>query len=107
MPRRCRVAAKTMVDHIAVALAKAGGRTVAEDPTRYHRLAVAALRPLAAPSEAMINAAYQAAWFDAEWAINSRWDFRRAVRAMIIHPIGEGQGSDDGRRPRLSILPVL
>jgi hypothetical protein len=101
VPRRRGVAAKTMVDRIAVALAKADGRTVAKDPTQYHRLGVAALRPVAAPSEAMINPAHQAAWFDAEWAINSRWDFRRAVRAMIIRAIGEGQGSDDGRRPRL------
>ncbi len=44
------------------------------------------------PSEAMINAAHQAVWFDAEWAINSRRDFRSAVRAMIIHAIGEGKG---------------
>jgi hypothetical protein len=81
-----------MVDRIAAALARADGRTVTEDPTRYRRLAVAALRPVAVPSEAMINAAHQAVWFDAEWAINSRRDFRHAVRAMIVHAIGEGQG---------------
>ena len=31
-------------------------------------------------------------WFDAEWAIGSRRDFRRAVRAMITQAITEGQG---------------
>jgi hypothetical protein len=46
------------------------------------------------PSEAMIDAAHLAVWFDAEWAINSRRDFRRAVRAMITHAISEGQPGD-------------
>jgi hypothetical protein len=41
----------------------------------------------------MIDAAHEAVWFDAAWAINSRRDFRRAVRAMITQPILEGQGS--------------
>ena len=27
--------------------------------------------------------AHEAVWFDAFWAINSRADFKRAVRAMI------------------------
>jgi hypothetical protein len=90
-----------MVDRIAVTLARADGRAMAEDPLRYRRLAVAALRPLAVPSEAMINAAHQAVWFDAEWAINSRRDFRRAVRAMIIQAIGEEQV---GRRPQTAPL---
>lgn len=86
-----------MVDRIALALAKAEGRAVADDPTRYRHLAIAALQPLAAPSEAMIDAAHEAVWSDAFWAINSRPDFRKAVRAMITYAITEGQGADGGR----------
>lgn len=87
----------SMVDRIALALAKADGQDLAADPARYRRLALAALRPLAVPSEAMIDAAHQAVWFDAEWAINNRRDFRRAVRAMITHAIDEGQGTGSKR----------
>ncbi|MGO9419850.1 hypothetical protein, partial [Roseiarcus sp.] len=50
---------------------------------RYRRLAVAALQPLANPTDAMIDAAHEAASFDDMWAINSRRDFKRAVRAML------------------------
>lgn len=80
-----------MVDRIAPTLAKADGKELAADPARYRHLALAALRPLAAPSEAMIDAAaHQAVWFDAGWAIkNNRRDFRRAVRAMFAHAIDE------------------
>ena len=83
----------SMVDRIALALAKSDGQDLAADPARYRRLALAALKPLATPSEAMIDAAHQAVWFDAAWAINSRRDFRRAVRAMIAHTISEGARS--------------
>ena len=75
----------------------ADDRPLEDDPTRYRRLAIAALKPLAVPSEAMIDAAHQAVWSDAFWAINSRRDFRRAVRAMITYAISEGQGAGAGR----------
>jgi len=39
----------------------------------------------------MIDAAHEAVWFDAAWAINSRRDFRRAVRTMMTHAIAEGR----------------
>jgi hypothetical protein len=55
------------------------------------------LKPLVVPTEAMIDAAHQAVWFDAFWAINSRRDFRRAVRAMITYAITEGQGGGAGQ----------
>jgi hypothetical protein len=51
---------------------------------------LAALKPLARPTEAMIDAAHEAVWFDAHWAINNRRDFGRAVRAMITAAISEG-----------------
>jgi hypothetical protein len=31
----------------------------------------------------MVDAAHQAVWSDAFWVINSRADFKKAVRAMI------------------------
>ena len=46
-------------------------------------LLLAALKPLTRPTEAMVDAAHEAVWFDAFWAINSRADFKKAVRAMI------------------------
>ena len=55
--------------------------------SRYRRLAVAALKPLLHPTEAMITAAHEAVWFDAFWAINSRADFKKAVRAMMASAI--------------------
>jgi hypothetical protein len=63
-----------MVDRIALALAKADGQAADEDPTRYRHLAIAALKALAVPSEAMIDAAHQVLWFDAFWTISS-WTF--------------------------------
>ena len=50
---------------------------------------MAALKPLANPTDAMIAAAHEAVWFDASWAINSRSDFERAVKAMIAAALGE------------------
>jgi hypothetical protein len=46
------------------------------------------------PTEAMIDASHGAAQFDAAWAINSRRDFRRAVRAMIARAKTDWQGTD-------------
>jgi hypothetical protein len=62
------------------------------------------LQPLTVPTDAMVDAAHQAVWFDGEWAINGPRDFRRsAVRAMITHAIAEGQDtSRQGPSPRAS-----
>jgi hypothetical protein len=46
------------------------------------------------PTEVVIDAAHEAVQFDAAWAINSRRDFQRAVRAMITHAMTEGQRAD-------------
>jgi len=72
-----------MVDQIARAIAMADGAMFEDDPGRFRRLALAALKPLTRPTEAMVDAAHQAVWSDAFWAINSRRDFRKAVRAMV------------------------
>jgi hypothetical protein len=44
------------------------------------------------PTETMIDAAHGAVWFDAEWAINNRRDFKKAVRAMVEAAMKEGTG---------------
>lgn len=82
MPRRT-LHAVNMVDRIADAIAEADGGDFQADPARYRRLALAVLRPLASPTEAMIDAAHQAVSFDDAWAINDRSDFKRAVKAML------------------------
>jgi len=79
-----------MIDQIADAIAKSDGAKSSADPDRYRRLALAALKPLGKPTDTMIDAAHEAVWFDAEWAINSRADFRKAVRAMILAAMKEG-----------------
>ena len=70
-------------DQVGTAIAKADGGHFESDPARYRRLALAALKPLTRPTEAMVDAAHEVVWFDAFWAINSRADFKRAVWAMI------------------------
>ncbi len=72
-----------MLDLVGQAIAAADGAEYLADPTKYRRLAFAAPGPLGKPTEAMVDAAHEAASFDAGWAINSRRDFRRAVKAMI------------------------
>ena len=47
------------------------------------RMADAVIAELAKPTDAMIDAAYEAVRFDVAWAINSRRDFSKAVRAMV------------------------
>jgi hypothetical protein len=82
MPRRT-LHVVNVVDRIAHAIAAADGGDFQADPARYRRLALAALQPLASPTEAMIDAAHQAVSFDDAWAINNRSDFKRAVKATL------------------------
>jgi hypothetical protein len=77
------VSTASMVDQIGRAIAKADNSSFESEPTRYRKLALAALKPLTRPTEVMVDAAHEAVWSDAFWAINSRADFRKAVRAMI------------------------
>jgi hypothetical protein len=83
-----------MIDQIAIAIAKADGADLRADPARYRRLALAALKPLAQPTATMIDAAHEAVWFDNYWAINSRRDFQKAVRAMIRAAMDDGGGGE-------------
>jgi len=87
-----------MAHRVARALAAADRATFAEDPARYRRLAIAALKPLTVPTAAMIDAAHAVVWFDDAWAIDNRRDFRRAVRAMVTHANTEGEGTEGWKR---------
>ena len=40
----------------------------------------------------MVDAAYQAVWFDDHWAINSGRDFKKAVKAFITFAMQEYEG---------------
>ena len=72
---------RTFRERAACAAAKAD--RAAGDADRYTRMADAVIAELAKPTDAMIDAAYEAVRFDEAWAINSRQDFRKAVRAMV------------------------
>ena len=90
MPKQPNAKATLMIDQIAEAIAKADGGDLRADPARYRRLALAAMKPLARPTEMMIDAAHEAVWSDDFWAINSRRDFQKAVRAMVLAAMQEG-----------------
>ena len=75
-----------MIDRIAHAIAEADGSNFQAESARYRRLAAAALQSLTNLTDAMIDAAHEAASFDDLWAINSHRDFKRAVKAMFAAP---------------------
>jgi hypothetical protein len=50
--------------------------------------ALAVLKPVIRLTERMVNAAHQAVRLDEHWAVNSRRDFRKGVRAMILAAMG-------------------
>jgi hypothetical protein len=93
----------SMLDQITEAIAKADGGDPHADDDRYRRLALTALKLLTKPTEAMIDAAHEAVWFDGYWAINGHADFRKAVRAMILAVMRDGEagvrGHETGRLP--------
>jgi hypothetical protein len=80
----------SMVEQIARAIARADDTNFDSDPARFRRLALAALKPLARPTDTMVDAAHDAVSFDGAWAINGRADFRKAVRAMVQAAMAEG-----------------
>ena len=88
MARRS-VSTAGMVDQVGRAIATAESADFDGTPPHYRKLARAALSPLTRPTEAMIDAAHEAVWFDGFWAINSRADFKKAVRAMIRAALSE------------------
>lgn len=86
---RQSVSTAGIVDQVGRAIATAERTDFDGAPPHYRKLARAALKPLTRPTEAMIDAAHEAVWFDGFWAINSRADFKKAVRAMIQAAIAE------------------
>lgn len=89
----CMRKTPSMLDQITKAIARADGGDVRTDADRYRRLAMTALKLLTKPTEVMIDAAHEAVWFDAFWAINSRADFRKAVRAMVLAAMNDTDGA--------------
>jgi len=89
MAKKPAAKASTMLDRIAEAIARADGGDPRARHARYRQLALAALKPLTKPTDAMINAAHEAVQFDNFWAISSRRDFQKAVRAMILAAMKE------------------
>ena len=55
---------------------------------------MAALKLLAKPADTMIDAAHGAVWSDGFWAINSRRDFQKVVRAMIVAAVAESERAE-------------
>ena len=74
---------ETFRERAARAVAKAARRRGANDGDPYTRMADAVIAEFAKPTDAMIDAAYEAVRFDEAWAINSRRDFVKAVNAMV------------------------
>jgi len=83
MPRRAGESG-TMIDRIGRAIAAAEN----SDKARYRRLAAASLKPLTRSSETMVDAAYQLSGL----TTNSRRDFKKAVKTMIIFAMRECDG---------------
>jgi hypothetical protein len=73
----------------ASAVAKVALGSAADNADRYTRMADAVIAEFAKPTDAMIDAAYEAVRFDEAWAINSRRDFVKAVKAMVRHALGK------------------
>ena len=65
MPRQSVTASGTIIDLNGRAIAKADAADFQADTERYRWLALAALGPLAKPKDAMVDAAHDAASFDA------------------------------------------
>ena len=78
---------RTFRERAACAAAKAD--RAAGDADRHIRMADAVIAELAQPIDAMIDAAYEAVRFDEAWAINSRRDFVKAVKAMVRSALGK------------------
>jgi hypothetical protein len=76
-------------ERAARAVAKVARRSAADNADRYTCMADAVIAEFAKPTDAMIDAAYEAVRFDEAWAINSRRDFVKAVKAMVRRALGK------------------
>lgn len=73
----------------AQAIAKVDRESADDRAHRHLRMADAVLAEFAKPTDAMIDAAYEAVRFDEAWAINSRRTFVKAVKAMVGSALGK------------------
>ena len=73
----------------ARAIAKVDRESADDRAHRHLRMADAVLAEFAKPTDAMIDAAYEAVRFDEAWAINSRRTFVKAVKAMVGSALGK------------------
>lgn len=64
------------------------GAKAEDDPDRFRRPTLAALKPLADPTEPTVDAAHQAIWPDALWSINNERDFGKTGQAMRLAAMG-------------------
>ena len=80
---------KTFRERAARAVAKAARRRAADEVDHYTRMADAVIAEFAKPTDAMIDAAYEAVRFDEAWSINSRRDFVKGVKAMVRTALGK------------------
>ena len=76
-------------ERAARATAKAAHGSDADNADRYARISDAVIAEFAKPTDAMIDAAYEAVRFDEAWAINSRRDFVKALKAMVRSALGK------------------
>jgi hypothetical protein len=79
---------QTFRERAARAVAKTDRHCAVDQVDRYTRMADAVIREFAKPTDAMIDAAYEAVRFDEVWAINSRRDFGTALKAMVRAALG-------------------
>ena len=70
-------------ERAARAVTKVARGSAADNTDQYTRMADAVIAEFAKPTDVMIDAAYEAVRFDEAWAINSRRDFVKAVKAMV------------------------
>jgi hypothetical protein len=80
----------TMIDLVAEAIAKADGPDPRIDPSRYRRLALAALTPLSKPTTEMIDAAHEVAWFGR--LLGDQQPARLPARGQSNDPGGDQSG---------------
>lgn len=70
-------------ERAARAVTKVARGSAADNADQYTSMADAVIAEFAKPTDVMIDAAYEAVRFDEAWAINSRRDFVKAVKAMV------------------------
>ena len=71
------------------AIAKVDRESAEDSAHRHMRMADAVIAEFAKPTNAMIDAAYEAVRFDEAWAINSRRTFVKALKAMVLSTLGK------------------